>query len=220
MPTSAEIAILLLVFTGAIDSIDLHFDTPIPPQGGPRRARFLHDHGIEQLQAAKRIGSQARDLLGCPHEHRLDSPQAPWWSHSAIVRERPATCTARRRPERNAEHLAREALSCAVRAFNLLEDAPEADDAHRLIHELGMSVSRHFGCKIELENGEWLWRCPVTIAHMRFGRSVGFTAKRICSICRQNIYSDRCPHMAGSTYQVTVSDTCRCPCGRTCMRHP
>ena len=121
---------------------------------------------------------------------------------------------------RDAESLGRDALTSAVRAFNLLEDMPEADDAHRLIHEIGMYVSRHFGCKINLRDGLWRWECPVTIAHLRLGQSIGFTAPRICSICRQNIMSDQCSHLPSQTYEVQVVDACRCPCGTDdCHNH-
>ena len=118
-----------------------------------------------------------------------------------------------RRINRDAESLGRDALTSAVRAFNLLEDLPEADDAHRLIHEIGMFVSCHFACKINLRDGLWRWDCPVTIAHLRLGQSVSFTAPRICSICRQNIMSGQCPHLPNQVYEVQVVDASRCPCG-------
>jgi hypothetical protein len=76
-----------------------------------------------------------------------------------------------------------------------------------------MFVSRHFACKIKLRDGLWHWECPVTIAHLRLGQSVGFTASGICSICRQNILSDECSHLPDRIYTVKVLDTSRCPCG-------
>jgi hypothetical protein len=217
--TSAEIAVSLLMFTGRIEGMALHFNTPIPPRAGPRRMQMLHSRGIEQLNLAKLLYSKTRDRVGCLEVHGLDSPHAPWWVYPPTIVGDGARCP-NGRMNRDAESLGRDALTSAVRAFNLLEDMPEADDAHRLIHEIGMYVSRHFGCKINLRDGLWRWECPVTIAHLRLGQSVGFTAPRICSICRQNIMSDQCSHLPSQIYEVQVVDASRCPCGTNdCHSH-
>lgn len=210
----------LLMFTGRIEGMALHLDSPIPPPTGPRRWQLLHSLGMKQLDSAKHLYSQALDRLGCQAEHGFDSPHAPWWVYPPTIAGNSARCRSGRTSDRCAEVSARDALDCAVRAFNLMEDLPEAEDAHRLIHELGMCVSRHFGCRIRLTNDLWRWQCPVIIAHVRIGQSVNFTAQRICSICRQNIMSDRCPHLPNQAYEVKVNDPARCPCGaRNCMRH-
>lgn len=217
--TSSEIAISLLMFTGRIKGMVLHHG-PIPPPAGSNRTFILHAAGVEELRYTKRLYSEARDRLGCPIEHSLDSPHAPWWIYPPITTSSAIRCPYTNRQDREAERVARDALSGAVRAFNLLEDLPEADDAHRLIHELGMFVSRHFGCRIMLQDGFWDWRCPSTIAHLRFGQSAGFTAKRICSICRAGIMTDRCPHMPNQLYKVTVENADHCPCGSdSCTDH-
>jgi hypothetical protein len=219
--TSAEIAISLLMFTGQIEGMALHYDTSIPPPKGPRRTLILLNRGIEQLHTAKRLYSKACDQLGCPWHHHHDSPYAPWWIYKPTRPGRDTRCANGQGQHGNAESLAREALNSAVRAFNLLEDLPESEDAHRLIHEIGMFVSRHFGCKIELRDGLWRWSCPVIMAHLRFGQSAGFTAARICSICRENIMSDRCPHMPMHSYKVTVQDPSKCPCrSKNCGHAP
>jgi hypothetical protein len=217
--TSSEIAISLLMFTGRIEGRLLHFGS-IPPSAGPRRLLVLHTWGAEELRSAKVLYGKARDRLDCPVEHHLDSPHAPWWFHPPITMSSAVLCSYAGRRGGEVERLARDALSSAVRAFNLLEDFPEADDAHRLIHELGMFVSRHFGCEIVLKEGLWRWSCPVIMSHLRFGQSAGFTAKRICSICGEGIMSDRCPHMLSQTYKVAVEDVAHCPCGsENCTRH-
>ena len=210
--TSSEIAISLLMFTGRIEGRVLHYG-PIPPSAGSERSRTLHAWGGEELRSAKSLYSEARNRLGCQIQHHLDSPHAPWWFYPPITRSSAVPCPYADGRGGETERLARDALSGAVRAFNLLEDFPEADDAHRLVHELGMFVSRHFGCEIALEDGLWRWSCPVIIPHLRFGQSAGFTARRICSICREGIMSERCPHMLNQTYKITVEDVVRCPCG-------
>lgn len=218
--TSAEIAISLLMFTGRIEGMALHFNMPLPPPTGPQRSAFLHARGTKELLAAKSRLSEALNRVDCRIQHRLDSPHAPWWVYPPTITEGTAPCSSSRPQDAVTEALARDALSGAVRAFNLLEDLAEADDAHRLIHESGMFVSRHFDCKIELQDGLWRWRCPVIISHLRFGQSVGFTAPRVCSICRENIVSERCPHMPNQIYRVTVEDPEHCPCGsRNCSLH-
>jgi hypothetical protein len=218
--SSAEIAVSLLMFTGQIEGMAIHFDTPIPPPSGPRRTLILHSRGTEELHSARLLYSRARDRLGCLTEHRLDSPHAPWWVYPPTATGVEPRCPYERVRSADTEVLARDALASAVRAFNLLEDLPEADDAHQLIHETGMFVSRHFGCKIRLVNGLWRWECPVIIAHLRLGQSIGYTAARICSICRESIMSERCPHMPNHLYSVVVEDTSRCPCGsRGCTDH-
>lgn len=217
--TSAEIAVSLLMFMGRIEGMALHFNTPIPPRSGPRRMQMLHSRGIEALNLAKLLYSRTRDRVGCLEVHGLDSPHAPWWVYPPTIVGDGARCP-NGRMNRDAESLGRDALASAVRTFNLLEDMPEADDAHRLIHEIGMYVSCHFGCKINLRDGLWRWECPVTIAHLRLGQSVGFTAPRICSICRQNIMSDQCSHLPSQIYEVQVVDASRCPCGTNdCRSH-
>jgi len=157
--TSSEIAISLLIFTGGVGGRALHWGPVLPPPGS-RRSLILHASGTAELQSAKGLYSKARDRLRCPREHHLDSPHAPWWFYPSIIVSSAARCPYSGKPGSEAERLARDALSSAVNAFNLLEDFPEADDAHRLIHELGTSVSRHFGCKITLGNGRWRWTCP------------------------------------------------------------
>lgn len=217
--TSSEIAISLLMFTGRIEGMLLHFG-PILPPAGSRRSLALQALGAKELRSAKSLYSKAQDRLGCPIKHHLDSPHAPWWFYPPITTSSAISCPYAGRRGGKAGQLAREALSSAVRAFNLLEDFPEADDAHRLIHEVGMFVSHHFGCEIVLRDGLWRWSCPVTLSHLRFGQSAGFTAKRICSICREGIMSERCPHMLNQIYKVTVEDAARCPCGsENCTEH-
>jgi hypothetical protein len=150
------------MFTGRIEGMLLHFG-PVPPPAGSRRSQILQATGTEELQSAKSLYSTAQNRLGCPIEHRLDSPHAPWWFYPAITTSSAFRCPYADGRDGEAERLARDALSKAVRAFNLPEDLAEADDAHRLIHGVGMFVSRHFGREIVLPKGLWRWSCSVII---------------------------------------------------------
>jgi hypothetical protein len=193
---------------------------PVWPASGNQRLLALMEAGTAELRSAKLLYSRAREQVRCPLHHGLDSPRAPWWFYPQVTNSGASHCRYLGPKRTEAEEVAREALASAVRAFNLLEDFPEADDAHRLVHELGMFVSRHFGCEIAFEDGFWRWSCPVVIAHLRLGQSVGFTAKRLCSICREGILSQQCPHMPNETYRVTVENADYCPCGiEHCAEH-
>ena len=183
---------------------------------GRRTRKRAESFGRQELLAAKSCIAEARSEADCLAKHRLQAPRAPWWMYpptAALM----ASCAAK--PRRWAgESNARDALRFAVNALNLLEDTPDEDDAHRLVHEIGAFVSRHYGCKIILEGDQWNWTCPVTLAHLRVGYSVGFTATRICSICRADI--SECPHLPNRLYQVRVGDRRTCPCGIfDCQKH-
>jgi hypothetical protein len=193
----------------------MHFGTQWPA-GGAARKSALKAVGRQELFAAKSCIAKARSEAGCLVQHKLQAPHAPWWMYpptAAVV----ASCAMK--PRRWAgESNARDALRFAANAINLLEDTQDEDDAHRLVHEIGAFVSWHYGCKIILEDGQWNWTCPVTLAHLRVGYSVGFTATRICSICREDI--SECPHLPNRLYQVRVDDRRSCPCGTfDCQKH-
>src|SRR6266496_2347518 len=90
--TSAEIAISLLMFTGRIEGRLLHFGPILPPVGS-QRSLILQAMGADELRSAKNLYSKARDRLGCPMEHRLDSPHAPWWFYPPITISSAVPCS-------------------------------------------------------------------------------------------------------------------------------
>ncbi len=102
--------------------------------------------------------------------------------------------------ESDSERRARHALELAVDAYNCLEDTTSADWCHQWIHTIGAFVAANFGCAHELSEGLWFTRCPVVLVHLRVGLSVGFTATRVCSICRLDIME--CDHILGRQYAV------------------
>jgi len=212
--TSADIAIYLLLFTGRVGGVALHWGV-LPPPAGQARSAALQAAGQRELKMARALYSRALDEVGCSEKHYLQGPRAPWWIYGPPASRFPS-CSLRRR-RREGEGPAREALGRAVNALNLLEDLREADEAHALIHEVGAFVSWHFGCKIGLSDGEWQWRCPVILSHLRFGNSVGFTAIRYCSICDEDI--SECDHLPDRLYRVTVTDPSNCPCGNHSCTH-
>jgi hypothetical protein len=114
-----------------------------------------------------------------------------------------------------AEREARQARGAAVRAFWWAEDSELEGDQHRLMHEIGQWTRERFGCWLQMEGSRYTVQCPIVIAHKRFGFSVGYTAKLICSICGGDV--SECPHMPDRAYWVRggPNATGRCP---VCMQ--
>lgn len=99
-----------------------------------------------------------------------------------------------------AESEARAAIDAAVRGFWRAEDTPLEEPLHRLMHRIGRWTREHFGCFLHFDGEKYEQRCPLAIAHKRFGFSIGFTAQRICSICGEDL--SECPHIRGRAYWV------------------
>ncbi|MGY1697360.1 hypothetical protein ACI780_20865 [Geodermatophilus sp. SYSU D00814] len=109
------------------------------------------------------------------------------------------------------------ALKLAVSAYNLLEDEPEEDSVHTLAHAIGELRSGLFGCPVEVRDRKLINNCPLSLLHFRMGMSMGFTAARLCSVCRQPL--DECEHLLGETYAAEVDrigDTCSACGERDC----
>ncbi|UOZ10198.1 hypothetical protein [Amycolatopsis sp. WQ 127309] len=122
-----------------------------------------------------------------------------------------------------AEQLARQALEVSVNAVNLLEDDSLCRVAHDLLHEIGAYVGGMFGCQLEAdEEGAYWDKCTVSLAHRRFGFSVGMSHDVLCSICHEDI--DECEHLLGRTYTVIAAKNAenKCTaCGSTeCLHEP
>ena len=116
-----------------------------------------------------------------------------------------------------ADAKAREALSIAASATYWLEDTELEEVAHEELDRYGRFVRETFpdGCILHWTGRSYEHRCPVRIAHKRFGFSIGFTAKRLCSICGSDL--SECEHLPGHVYEVQGG---RGPHGycRVCMR--
>jgi hypothetical protein len=96
-----------------------------------------------------------------------------------------------------------DALAVAASALNWLEGTEFEDDAHRDLHEMGRYAREHFGegCHLTWTGSQYEHRCPVVIAHKRFGFSIGFQTKAfLCSICGGDV--SECEHLPGREYEV------------------
>ncbi|MCF3171344.1 hypothetical protein IPZ64_31320 [Streptomyces violaceoruber] len=107
------------------------------------------------------------------------------------------------------------ALLSAARAFWWAEDSEMEEQQHRLMHEIGKWKHKALGCALSFSEGNYSQRCPVAIAHKRMGISIGFTATRFCSICREDVSSDRCLHFRDRSYWVRGGADATGPC-RVC----
>ena len=112
---------------------------------------------------------------------------------------------------RGAEREARLAIDRVTRAFWWAEDTELEDRQHELMHTIGRWVRENVGCNLEFDEGRYARTCPIDIAHKRIGLSIGFTARRLCSICGDDL--SECPHRRGHSYWVRGGTTAarRCP---------
>lgn len=120
-----------------------------------------------------------------------------------------------------AEATARRMLQVAASAFWNAEDSEYEDDTHHELDKYGRWVRENFVCQLTFEDGAYYQRCPVAIAHLKVGMSIGFTAQRICSICGDDI--SECPHRSDTLYEVSGGigphGLCRVCGGSNCNEH-
>lgn len=111
----------------------------------------------------------------------------------------------------------REAIAVARRAMNWLEDSDLERAAHGDLHEYGAWALEHFseGCHLTLEGTTYYQDCPIPHAHKRMGMSVGFTAKRRCSVCGEDLST--CDHMPGEVCMVSGGEAVHGHC-RVCLK--
>ena len=103
-------------------------------------------------------------------------------------------------PPDHAEKNARAALALFARSLDWAEDTSEEDEAHRLMDQAGTWVRETFGCQVTRSGTSYRQTCPVALAHNRIGMSIGGTAKRLCSLCGEDL--SECEHVPGTSYLV------------------
>jgi hypothetical protein len=205
---------------------------PIPPAAGPRRAAFLEAEGISCLRTALgHYGMALRgigvSILGSMNRLPLSAGMWPvtpftradeeaefrarrWLRASRQVREAIAPpnfpVNASLGQEFDGARAAAEvALGAAISSFNYLEDHELGGYAHQVAHMVGEFVGGMFGCFVVWEDGAYWDKCRLGLMHHRWGFSIGYTSRRMCSICRQDI--DSCPHLVGHIYEIVVTRT-------------
>jgi hypothetical protein len=120
-----------------------------------------------------------------------------------------------------AESEARRAIDSVVRAFWWAEGSDLEDSQHELMHKIGRWTRRTFGCRLHFDGESYTEKCPIAIAHKRFGFSPGYTARHVCSICGDDL--SECPHLRSRLYWVRggLNDSGVCPIcmQENCKRH-
>lgn len=182
------------------------------PGAPAARASYLREHGEEYLATARaeyakairtlhllrgRLGSEvppfdALRLPGIPHE--LEAARLDEWqrlSARVTAAEQSGIDCGRREAEA--------AVSAAMRAVWYLDELGLGAAAHFEVHRTAELLGGAFGCLLRRRGG-CLWdTCPITLSHIRFGLSAGFTARRMCSICSQDL--SECEHLPGLRYR-------------------
>jgi hypothetical protein len=204
----------------------LRYGVLLPPASGPARAAALEAEGLRLLGMARReYGRVLRELLvaagsAVPPPADLANPRWPEAGRALAEARRAGWRRTRRQltaptgmPPRTTgrgaldldapEQRSRAALRTGVAAFNYLEDTALAADAHMHAHTIGELVAGVFGCRAELKDGRWFDVCPLSLMHLRAGSSVGFVARRHCSVCGRDIAD--CEHLPEATYPMVAA---------------
>jgi hypothetical protein len=110
-----------------------------------------------------------------------------------------------------AEREARAAIDAAVRAFWWADATDAEEPLHQLMHDIGRWTRRSFACHLAYDGTRYSQRCPIAIAHKRLGMSMAFVARRMCSICGEDL--SECEHIRGRAYWVRggAHDGLACP---------
>ncbi len=82
-----------------------------------------------------------------------------------------------------------------------------AAKSHEMAHILGDTLGGLIGCRIEYRDGNWFDRCRLSLMHIPIGASIGFTSRRLCTVCRRDV--DECEHQPGEVYPTVVHKTSR-----------
>jgi hypothetical protein len=100
---------------------------------------------------------------------------------------------------RESESEARQLLVMLRSLMDHVEDTALFEPAHDLLDQAGKFVRETYGCLLERVGTTYYETCPVTLAHVRLGFSVGVVVKaRECSICGQD--PEDCEHIKGVEY--------------------
>jgi hypothetical protein len=174
-----------------------------------RRAAKAKQDGVPiNSPGAPAEGSEAGDAGDVGHQHMVENVKR---HRAAAVRHFKAAQRLADQDPAAAEQEARSAIVGIVHAFWWAEDSELEEDQHTLMHEIGLWTRQRFGCSLPFDGKRYERRCPIDIAHKRFGFSVGYTATAICSICGEDV--SECPHLPDKEYWVRggVGASGHCP---------
>jgi hypothetical protein len=193
---------------------------PIPPAHEPQRSRFLTQAGRREAGEATAFALKTTLEI----ERHLRTPRFPFamyfsqewdtlWSRfqrwHIIACQLRDTARVQFNDPLPGEDDGRQALAHAAGAYRYLRGGPLEHAAHLQLHRIGELVGGIYGCWYEFKDDGWMDTCLVSLAHLKMGLSAGFTARRLCSICKQDV-SD-CEHHPDWLYPVEAArDSERC----------
>jgi hypothetical protein len=125
--------------------------------------------------------------------------------------------------EVESETFARSALGVARAAVDRLEDTVFEDDAHKALDAFGRWTREHFpaGCRLNSDGSSYFQACPVALAHVRAGWSLGGSARKVCSLCGEELMG--CPHSLHRRYETSGGASslglCRVCAQANCLDH-
>lgn len=93
------------------------------------------------------------------------------------------------------------ALETLRSAMNRLEGTDDFEEAHRALDTVGRAQNQIFpsSCLFSYEDGNYIDKCPVSLAHTRVGVSIGVIIRESeCSVCGRD--PEDCAHVSGRTY--------------------
>lgn len=96
------------------------------------------------------------------------------------------------------------ALKIICEAFWRAEDTEQEALQHEMLHRIANWKHDNLGCYLTKAGDNYVQKCSIAITHKRFGFSVGFTGKSICSICNMDEFN--CLHSRDRTYWVAGGD--------------
>lgn len=193
---------------------------PIPPSQEPQRSRFLTQAGRREAGETTSFALKATLEI----ERHLPASRFPYAMHfsqewdtlwSRFQRWHIIACQLRERAQPSfddplpGESNSRQALVHAAAAYRYLRRGPFEPGAHLQLHRIAEIVGGIYGCWYEFKDGRWMDTCLLSMAHTKMGLSAGWTARRVCSICKQDV-SD-CEHHPDWLYPVEAaraSDRC------------
>jgi hypothetical protein len=190
----------------------LLYEGPIPPSGGPHRARFLEMNGRQALSDADTSFAEVMNILGdkaafAPSLHRpiesIDDGE-----RRAVQREKRSewidfVITLDMATLHAIEPHIRRSETAAVAALNYLEDHALAHTAHEAIHRAAFVRRGLFGCPIVLhDDGKYWTDCAVNMSHLRAGMSAEIVSDFECSICGHLV--EDCEHIMNYVYEKTA----------------
>jgi hypothetical protein len=150
-----------------------------------RDALHETDHRYREQLAVRYLGQDWQDAGDCARLGLDKACEAYRWLNDVALDVQPATSL-----DLKGFGFARATMPSEI--HNLVAEA------HGLAHSAGELVGGLFGCRIMRAQSGWVDTCKLSLLHLDFGLSPGWTQRLVCSICDAD--AGECDHILGQTY--------------------